>query len=955
MATNPLTQIAQYGQSVWYDNISRDLVKSGELQRLIDEDGVVGQTSNPNFFKEAIVGRNDYDEQMQQLTRQGKNTSEVYEALTTTDVSACCDVFLPLYQRTNGADGYVSIEVSPSLAHDGEATLEEARRLWKTINRKNLMIKVPAAPESVPAVQTLISEGINVNVTLIFAIPSYCTVMEAYITGLEKRAAAGQPVDHVASVGSFFVSRVDVMVDKMLEDKIKAATDDATKQRLTALLGKAAIANAKEAYHVFRATFSGARWEALAAKGAKVQRPLWASTGAKNPAYRDVLYAEELIGPDTVDTMGPPTIVAMRDHGIIRGNTVEQDYAGAAHALSELEAVGIDMVKVTQDLQDAGIKQFADAFEAVVKDVGKKREQFASQTQESQASFLADGQSAVNATLARFASEQWGRRIWDFDPTVWKSDEATGKKIINRLGWLAVVPEMQAQLASLHAFVDEVRAAGFTHAVLCGMGGSSLAPEVFRDTFGVQPGFLDLAVLDTTDPATVLAMDARSDPAKTLFVISTKSGGTTETISYFQHMYARVKAVKGDRAGENFAAITDPGSSLETLAAQYKFRHTFLNRADIGGRYSSLSYFGIVPAALIGADITTLLARVQEMAAQCGPDVPAQANPGLVLGAAMGTLGIAGRDKVTFIPSAPIATYGYWVEQLIAESTGKEGKGLVPVEGEPLGVPAAYGNDRFFAYLRLDGDASLDSGIAALKEAGHPVMTYHLRDAYDLGAQMFLWEFATGVTGAVMGINPFDEPNVQESKDNTARLLTEYEKTGSLPQPGVAVTTGALALTGTMSGGSAPGGTVTDALAAFLNEIRPGDYFDIAAYVTPGVESTTAFLQMRVAVRDAKRVATTLGYGPRFLHSTGQLHKGGPNTGVFLQIVLAAEPQDAEIPGAPYTFGTLIAAQALGDLQSLQTHGRRAVRVYLSGDATTALHELSAAVAAAAKSPVPAG
>ncbi len=946
MASNPLTQIAQYGQSVWYDNISRDLVKSGELQRLIDEDGVVGQTSNPNFFKEAIVGRADYDEQMRELARQGKNTSEVYEALTTTDVGACCDVFLPLYQRTNGADGYVSIEVSPTFAHDTEATVTEARRLWKTINRPNLMIKVPAAPEGIPAIKTLISEGHNVNVTLVFSIPSYKEVMEAYIAGLEARAAQGLPIDRIASVGSFFVSRVDVMVDKMLDDKIKAASSDAEKQRLQALLGKAAIANAKEAYHVFRETFSGPRWEALAAKGGKVQRPLWASTGAKNPAYRDVLYAEELIGPDTVDTMGPPTIAAMRDHGIIRGNTVEEDYAGAQRVLAELAAVGIDMTKVTQDLQDAGIKQFADSFNAVVGDVGKKREQFAAQ--ESQAAFLADGQGAADAALARFASEQWGPRIWSFDPTVWKSDAETGKKIVNRLGWLAVVPEMQAQLPGLLAFVDEVRAAGFTHAVLCGMGGSSLAPEVFRDTFGVQPGFLDLVVLDTTDPATVLLMDARSDPAKTLFVISTKSGGTTETLSYFQHFYARVQAAKGDRAGENFIAITDPGSGLETLAQQYKFRRTFLNRADIGGRYSALTYFGLVPAALVGADVGLLLARAQEMAQQCGPNVPPAQNPGFVLGAAMGTLGLAGRDKVTFIPSVQIATYGYWVEQLIAESTGKEGKGLVPVEGEPVGVPAAYGNDRFFAYLRLDADPSQDMAVEALKTAGHPVMTYHLRDVYDIGAQMVLWEFATGVAGGLMDINPFDEPNVQESKDNTARLLTQWEQTGTLPQPGVVVSTGALSIAGTVSGD-----TVTEALAGFLNELRPGDYFDIAGYVTRNTESATAFLQMRTAVRDAKRVATTVGFGPRFLHSTGQLHKGGPNTGVFLQVVLAVEPQDADIPGAPYTFATLIAAQALGDLQSLGAHGRRAVRVYLSGEPTAALHELTAAVAAAAVTPVP--
>ncbi|MHB8644280.1 MAG: transaldolase [Thermomicrobiales bacterium] len=374
MATNPLTQIANFGQSVWYDNISRSLVHDGELQRLIDEDGVVGQTSNPNFFKEAIVGKTDYDDQMRELARQGKNGDQIYEVLTTTDVRDACDIFAPVYRRTDGHDGYVSIEVSPTLAHDTQRTIAEARRLWTVVDRPNVMIKIPAAPEGIPAIKQVLSEGINVNVTLVFSIASYRDVMNAYIEALETRVRRGEPVDRIASVGSFFVSRVDVAVDKMLDEKIASASG-AEKDKLQSLLGKAAIANAKEAYHVFRETFSGPRWEALAAKGAKVQRPLWASTGAKNPAYRDILYAEELIGPDTVDTMGPPTIEAFRDHGQVR-NSVEEDYPGAQRVLKALADAGIDMAKVTQDLQDAGIKQFSDSFEAIMKDVRAKSEEF---------------------------------------------------------------------------------------------------------------------------------------------------------------------------------------------------------------------------------------------------------------------------------------------------------------------------------------------------------------------------------------------------------------------------------------------------------------------------------------------------------------------------------------------------------------------------------------------------
>ncbi len=374
MVANPLTKIADFGQSVWYDNISRSLVRDGELQRLINEDGVVGQTSNPNFFKEAIVGKTDYDDQMRELARQGKNGDEVYEVLTTTDVRGACDLFTPVYKGTNAHDGYVSIEVSPTLAHDAQRTIEEARRLWNVVDRPNVMIKIPAAPECIAAIKQALSEGINVNVTLVFSIASYHDVMNAYIEAIEARVQRGEPVDRIASVGSFFVSRVDVAVDKMLDEKIKSATG-AEKEKLQSLLGKAAIANAKDAYHTFREMFSGPRWEPLAAKGAQVQRPLWASTGAKNPAYRDILYAEELIGPDTVDTMGPPTIEAFRDHGQVR-NSVEEDYAGAKQVLKDLADAGIDMAKVTQDLQDAGIKQFADSFEAVMKDVRTKSEEF---------------------------------------------------------------------------------------------------------------------------------------------------------------------------------------------------------------------------------------------------------------------------------------------------------------------------------------------------------------------------------------------------------------------------------------------------------------------------------------------------------------------------------------------------------------------------------------------------
>ena len=537
---------------------------------------------------------------------------------------------------------------------------------------------------------------------------------------------------------------------------------------------------------------------------------------------------------------------------------------------------------------------------------------------------------SVRETLDRLDSEKVADRVVRGDYTLWKPQPT---EITNRLGWLTIADRMTAALPEITDVVNAVRADGYTDALVLGMGGSSLAPEVFRQTFGVAAGYLDLAVLDSTDPDAVASHARRLDPARTLFVVSTKSGGTVETFSFFRFFYRWVvRALGTAAAGRHFIAITDPGSGLVDTANQYAFRHTFLNDPNIGGRYSALSHFGLVPAALVGADVPRLLERATAMEKAL--------EPAAQLGATIGELATRGRDKLTFVLSAPVAGFSSWVEQLIAESTGKEGKGILPVAGEPLGPPAVYGTDRVFAYLRIANDTTHDAAVGALRDAGHPVLQIDLTDPYDIGGEFVRWEMATAVVGWRLGINPFDQPNVESAKVLARNMVKAYETSGALP-PIVATGHGdgltvyaAPKAGGTPAPGAAAGSAnPADVVRDFLRGVRPGDYIALQAYVTPSAETTAALQRWRVALRDRLHVATTVGYGPRFLHSTGQLHKGDAGHGVFIQIVTAPPATDVPIPDSAdadtshITFGVLKVAAALGDRQALLDAGRRVLRV----------------------------
>ena len=893
-------ELADLGQAVWFDYIRRSFTDSGKLQALVNQ-GVRGVTSNPSIFEKAIAGSDDYDEALAALVAAGKTVDEIYEALAMDDIRSATEVLRPVYDATGGLDGYVSLEISPTLADDTQATIADARRLFAALDRPNVLIKVPATPAGVPAIETLIGDGINVNVTLIFSLAQYEAVAEAYIAGLEKLAVAGGDVSMVASVASFFISRVDAAVDKALD------ADGETE-----LQGAIAVANAKVAYARFGEIFSGPRWEKLAARGARVQRPLWASTSTKNPTYPDTLYVDGLIGPDTVNTVPPATLDAFLDHGHI-AVTVDADVDVARVQLARLAELGIDLDAITQQLLDDGVAKFAQAFEQLMASIAGKREKLLAILPLT--ANLGTYQTIVDTALDEIQHQQVMARIWDGDHTVWEPEPT---EITNRLGWLRIAEAMQDNIPQMKALANAVRADGYTHALLLGMGGSSLAPEVFRRTFGIKTGYLDLAVLDSTDPGAVLAYEKALDLSKTLFIVATKSGGTTETLSFFKYFYNQVVAEIGSgAAGAHFVAITDPSSKLVDIAQAYGFRKTFLNDPNIGGRYSALSYFGLVPATLVGVDVETLLQRALATAHR--------PNAGAGLGAIMGALAKAGRDKITFITSPALASFGDWVEQLIAESTGKEGKGILPVVGEPVGAPDVYGDDRLFVDLRLAGDTTQVTEVSALEAAGHPVVRVNLDDIYDLGAQFFLWEMATAVAGSLLCINPFNQPNVESAKVIAREMVAAYQKAGSLPTSDTARLS-------------------REAVHPFLMQAQPGDYVALQAYVQPTPETDAALAKLRLHIRDTLKVATTVGYGPRFLHSTEQLHKGDRGNGLFIQFTSDAA-QDAMIPDkagkseSSISFGVLELAQALGDQQALLDANRRVIRFHLGKDAVRTLQK----------------
>ncbi|MBI9045828.1 MAG: bifunctional transaldolase/phosoglucose isomerase [Anaerolineaceae bacterium] len=917
MTGNKFDHLEKLKQSIWYDNIQRSLLESGYLKDLIKHNIIRGITSNPSIFNNAIANSTDYDSALMPMALAGWKPEDIFYQLAIEDIQQAADLFLPLYKRSEKLDGYVSLEVNPKSAHDTEMTISEAIELWKRVARPNLMIKIPATLEGLPAITEAIAAGINVNVTLIFSIERYALVIDAYLKGLEKRLAAGEKIDSIASVASFFVSRMDAKIEK----KLTLMQEKNENQNLTDFFGKPAIANTRLAYKLFQDKFSEERFIQLIKQGARIQRPLWASTGTKNPSYRDVLYIEELIAPDTVNTVPPKTLDAFIDHGEA-ALTLEGKVESSKKVLENLEDIGISVKEITDELEAEGVISFIKAFEDLMTTIDQR-----SQSIRSNLGSLID---PVNSRIAQLDKNNFSERMYALDASLWTQDPAGQAEIRNRLGWLRAPQNSRKLLPELNSLLAECQVVGYTHILLLGMGGSSLAPEVISMTFGVRESNgklgLQLSILDSTDPMQVKAAEAISPMEKTLYIVSSKSGTTSETKAFLSYFWDKAVQEFGKKAGDHFIAITDAGSFLDEFSTSNKFRRTFNADSSVGGRYAALIEFGVVPAALMGLDMKRFLGRASWMADQCDPLLSSGRNPGLVLGAVIGEAALQGKDKLTILTDPEFAAFGSWLEQLVAESTGKEGKGIIPIDIEPLIPVDSYSNDRIFVYLNTSG--TKEDFVKSLKTAGHPIINFNLNHEYDIAAHFYIWEFATAVASSILEVNSFDQPDVQDNKNRTKQKIEDYINSGKFPEKTAQWSNLQVNIFSDNLTSPEQTTSLLDILDQFLNLKRKGDYIAINAYFPRNENNFVALQNFREYILNTTGCATTLGFGPRFLHSTGQLHKGGPDNTLIIQLT-QDPPEDFDIPGEAFSFSALLQAQAIGDLEALQARNRRVIRIHL--------------------------
>lgn len=865
---NPLHQLQALGQSVWYDNLRRALLDSGELARYLDDYAVSGVTSNPTIFEHAITGSDEYDDALSAAVAEGATDPEaVFWDLATADIRGAADVLADVHRRTNGRDGYVSLELPPRVTRDTAGAVEMGRDLFARIDRPNVMIKVTGTPEGVNAVEELVYRGVPVNITLLFSVPQWEAVADAHARGLERRQAEGRGLD-VASIASFFVSRIDSKANERLPDS---------------LVNRLGVANCQLVYAAYRQWLDSDRWQRLEAAGASPQRLLWASTSAKDPRLADTFYVTALAAPDTVNTMPDATLKTFAVHGEVTG-ALDRDTSEAEKVVASANEAGVSLPELGQELQDEGDAKFAASFDRLLRSLENKIAELRVEPTLPRQQ-LGPAAEAATDVLAELRERKAVHRLAERDHTLWQDDPT---EVADRLGWLGLPEDAAEQADELAAFAADMAAAGFTHALVLGMGGSSLFPMVAASELAPADTGLHVEVLDSIDPAAVRRTEADLPLDRTLVIASSKSGTTVETRALFDHFWQRLEAP------EQFAVITDPGSPLADTARERGVRRLFEARADVGGRYAALSHFGLVPAALAGVDIAELAHRAGRMDAACADCVPEEANPALELAAVLAGAARAGRDKLTIVTGEKVATFGWWLEQLVAESTGKRGTGIVPVVDEPLGPPQVYGDDRLFVAIGGDPDR-----LEPLAAAGHPTLHLPVAEPLDLGAEVLRWEMAVALTGAALGINPFDQPDVEAAKQAARDALA-----GETVDVDIA------------------------SVQSLLGQLQPGDYLAIQAYLDPGDPRLARLQHARTTLRDRHGVATTLGVGPRYLHSTGQLHKGGPNTGVFLQVV-TDDAENPPIPGEQFGFADLERAQAAGDLEALRSRGRRAARVDL--------------------------
>lgn len=941
-----LTELEKINQSIWLDNIRRDLILTNRFLQLIEENKITGVTSNPSIFEKAILNTTFYEKTIADLCEKDFSLEELFETIIIDDIQRTADILQNVYEKTGGLDGYVSVEISPKLAYDAVKTIDEAERLFIKIGKPNVMIKVPATKEGVHAIHELIKKGINVNATLIFSVEKYVEVANAYINALSYRMNNNLPVDKIFSVASFFVSRIDTQIDAEIDKLIKKCKDAGKKKNLENLKGKSAISNCLCVYEKYIELYSTDIFKKLSQSGARKQKLVWASTSTKNPDYPDTLYVDELALQDTINTLPEQTITAFKNHGTINDNDFGKRLAEAKNHLKKIEKIGINMQKILDELEKDGVQKFVQSYESILNHLKTKKEILLKKNSAEPTCF-----DSYKSEFLRMKSNLeftgFVKNLWEKNPFLWKKDEEHIKIIKNSLGWIDLPYKMLSHVKEIETFRDEILKDGFKYAVLLGMGGSSLAPEVMRAMFQ-KPEFPKLFVLDTTNPDWIGHVEDSIDIKKTLFIFSSKSGSTIEPNSQFKYFWSIFEKNKVQNPGFNFIAITDSGTHLEKMAKEKKFRKIFINPSDIGGRFSALSYFGLVPASICGTNIKILLERAADMANACKTgDI--EKNPGILLGLYIAVLWKHGRDKLTLIMPRKMESFGLWIEQLIAESLGKEGKAVIPVCGEELSRVSKYQNDRFFVRTRVSSfeDETSTHKLENLANYNHPVYNINIRDFYDLGSEFYRWEIATSTAGALMHINPFDQPNVQEAKDQTLKILHTLTRTG-IRQCGFGVrgkpqySTNKLAVfvSNAIKKLHSPISGYEDIFWCIFSALKQKEYIAILAYFPPDSNIEQELKNLRENLKNLTCSATMTGYGPRYLHSSGQMHKGGPDNGVFIILTNDCK-KDINIAGEKYTFYNLEMAQAIGDFNTLNSKGRRVLRIHFKNPLDRSLKYLN--------------
>jgi len=753
------------------------LVNNGWLKEQIDSGIVFGVTSNPSIFKNAISGGREYSLDIQTLSWAGFTTSSIYERLAVEDIRNVADMLSPVYESTNRMDGYVSLEVDPSLANDQVHTITEAKRLWGLVDRKNLMIKIPATKAGIISIRELIAAGININVTLIFSVDRYLEIIEAYLTGLEDRIEKNLSINHIHSVASFFVSRLDVKIEEKVADLIPSG--DLLEKEAGSYLGKAGILNAIYAYTEFERFIHSPRFRNISKHGGNIQRPLWASTGTKNPDYSDVLYLDGLILSHTVNTVPPKTLSAFLDHGkceIVNYSNAKADFNSLCERLVK---IGLDFKKIWLELEEEGVLKFISAQNELTTAIEDKRTRNQRQ--------LGDLKEGVIQRIEKIQEEGFLSRLFAPDPSIWTKESSEVEEILHRLGWIDAPLNSWKIVNTAEKLLKEIKTDGITHAVVLGMGGSSLAPEVFSKVFvenlESRKNGVYLSILDSTDAVQIKAKMDEVPIKKTLFIVSSKSGTTAEVRSLLAFFWNMLEESGEKTPGKHFILITDPKTPLEIYGKENEFRKVFNADPDVGGRYSALIAFGLIPAVLAGIDGRQILESANTMRGKCSEENSVEKNPGIVLAAIIAEAYFSGRDKITILADEPYQALGSWMEQLIAESSGKTGKGFLPIDREPIVLTENYSNDRIFYYLRSVGKH--EQLVENLLDRGFPVIVTDLDNNYQLFAEMYKWEFAIAAACSFMGVNPFNQPDVQESKSITRKMIDAYKDNPVLEETNV--------------------------------------------------------------------------------------------------------------------------------------------------------------------------